>query len=465
MANRILVSVTPEESTMALLRDNALQEYMLERNNQEHLVGNIYKGQVKNIVNGIQAAFIDVGRDKNVFLYNGEEQSLSEGQGVIVQIIKDAIGSKGPRAITQISLPGRYVVFLPDAGYVGISKKISCNEERTRLQNLVEKIKPQNDGIIVRTVAENCGEEELKRDIEYLTGLWQSIKMRNSRSKVPTLLYREVDLPIRIVRDYLNEDINELIIDDKVTYQRIQELVEYSCPSHKEKICYHDKQKSIFNYYGVEQDIKNLIARRVDLACGGYLVFDKTEALSVIDVNTGSFQGESNLENTAFLTNVQAADEIARQLRLRDIGGIIIIDFIDMNNIENRNIVLQKLEEAFVGDRMKPRVLGITNLGLVEVTRRKARQGTNAALFDDCPVCSGSGIVRSPEAISVDIRRKLRESKNNRTVLLQAHPNVAEWFINNELPALGKERKVKVQAVNNMHPECFSLLDAGDIDR
>lgn len=465
MSSRILVNVTPEESRMVLVKNDLLYEYMLERNNHEHIVGNIFKGTVKNILNGIQAVFIDVGRDRNVFLYNGEEDTLSEGQSIVVQIIKDAMGSKGPRAITQISLPGRYVVFLPDADYIGISRKISCVEERARLQSLVEEMKPAGAGIIVRTVAQSCTKEELQKDIEYLNGLWQAITMRNARTKAPTLLYREVDLPIRVVRDYLNNDIDELIIDDEVTYQRVKELVEYSYPSYQGKIICHDNKKDIFSFYGVEQDIKNLVARRVNLACGGYLIFDNTEALTVIDVNTGSFRGESNLENTALVTNLQAAEEIARQIRLRDIGGIIIIDFIDMHDLENRNEILQILEESFVGDRMKPRVLGITNLGLVEVTRRKARQGTNAALFDDCPVCGGGGKVRSPEAISVDIRRQLRESKNNNAVLLQAHPKVAEWFINNELPRLSKDRKVKVQAVNDMHPECFTLLDAGDIDK
>lgn len=464
MSSRILISVTPEENMMALVKDKLLCEYMLERNNQEHLVGNIYKGRVKNIVSGIQAAFIDVGREKNVFLYNGEEENLHEGQNLLVQIVKDSIGSKGPRAITQISLPGRYVVFLPGANYIGISRKISSNEEKARLQCLVELLKPDNAGIIVRTVAQDCEEEELKKDIDYLKGLWQSLEVRSNRTKAPSLLYREVDLPIRIVRDYLNNDIDDLIVDDEITYQRIKELVSYSYPSYKGNIVFHDNKKDIFSFYNVEQEIKKLVERKVELSCGGYLVFDNTEALTVIDVNTGSFRGENNLECTALLTNIEAVYEIARQLRLRDIGGIIIIDFIDMSDLENRKKVLKSLEIAFSGDRMKPKVLGITNLGLVEVTRKKSRQGTNAALFKDCPVCGGSGIVRSPEAISVDIRRKIRKIKNSKALLLQAHPIVAQWFINNELPQLNKEKKIKVQAVNDMHPECFSLLDADNID-
>lgn len=461
MKNRILVSGTPEETSMALVMDGCLQEYVLERDNKEHIVGNIFKGRVQNLVRGIQAAFIDVDRDKNVFFYNSEQLPLSEGQPIIIQIIKDAMGSKGPRASTQLSIAGRYAVYLPHVTYIGISKNIGDEAERTRLKEIVEKSKPDNAGIIVRTVAQGSSEEELRKDIEQLAGSWRAIEARAKRTDAPALLYREVDLPIRIVRDYLNDNIDELVVDDKEVYHRMKDLIEFSYPSYKGEIVYYKQNEHIYKHFSVAEQIGKINSRKVELDCGGYLVFDYTEALTVIDVNTGSFKGESNLEETAFYTNNQAAIEIARQLRLRDIGGIIIVDFIDMSNPENRNKVKETLENALAGDKMKPRVLGITSLGLFEMTRKKTRQNTAAALFSECPVCDGSGCVRSPESISVDIRRKIREIKGSKAILIKAHPLVAEWFVAHELDNLPRDRKIKVQGVEGMHPEVFTLLDAG----
>lgn len=461
MKTRILVSATPEEVSMALVVDGCLLEYVLERENNEHIVGNIFKGKVKNLLKGIQAAFIDVGRDKNVFFYNNEKMPLSEGQAVSVQITKDAMGNKGPRATTQISLAGRYAVYLPGVSYVGISKNINDEEERNRLKNIAESMMIEDAGIIVRTVAQGCTEEELQSDIEYLAGLWRSIEVRSKRIDAPALLYREVDLPIRIVRDYLNDNIDEIIVDDKDVYSRMKELISFSCSHYKGEIKQYSNKESIFKYYNVNDQITNLNVRKVPLSCGGYLVFDYTEALTVIDVNTGSYKGESRLEDTAFFTNMQASAEIARQIRLRDIGGIIIVDFIDMAQPENKKKILDALEKALAGDKMKPRVLDITTLGLIEITRKKTRQNTAAALFASCPTCDGSGCIKSPETISVEIRRRLREIKSNKAILINAHPLVADWFVNHELDRLPRDRKVKVQAVDNMHPEVFTLLDGG----
>ena len=459
MKNRILVNATPEETSMAVVIGGSLQEYVIERDNKEHIVGNIFKGKVKNLLKGIQAAFIDVGRDKNVFYYNGDGLPLSEGQTIMVQVVKDAMGSKGPRAVTQISLAGRYVVFLPGASYIGVSRKIADADERTRLKELAEKLLPESGGLIVRTVAEGSSSEEIKKDVEYLEGLWQSIDARAARTAAPALLHREVDLPIRIVRDYLTANIDEIIIDDKSVCQRVNELISFSYPDYTGTIHYHSQKENIFKYYGFENEIENINARHVSLHCGGYLVFDYTEALTVIDVNTGSFKGAGNLEDTAFITNMEAVKEIARQIRLRDIGGIIIIDFIDMGTEENRQQILESMDTYIAGDKMKPRVLGITSLGLVEMTRKKTRQNTAAALLSECPTCHGSGYVKSPEAVSVEIRRKLRDISGGRAIIVKAHPTVAEWFSNYELPNLPRDRKVKVQAVEGMQPETFSLYD------
>ncbi len=465
MKNRILVSVTPEETSMALVEEGLLQEYLLERNNEEHIVGSIFKGRVKNVLDGLQAAFIDVGRDRNVFFYNSENMPLAEGQTMLVQIIKDSMGSKGPRASDAISLPGRYVVFLPLSNYIGISKKITDQEERARLKELVEQVRTEDMGVIVRTVAEGVGSDELAREIKRLSGLWKALEARAARASAPSLLFREVDLPVRIVRDYLNERIDELVIDDREIYQRVSELVSYIYPDYKGKIVFFELGSSIFQHYGVAGDINSLASRTVGLECGGYLVFDHTEAFTVIDVNTGRFKGADNLENTAARTNLEAVAEIARQIRLRDIGGIIIIDFIDMNDLDNQQKVLAALEEALQGDRMKPRVLGITMLGLVEMTRKKARQNTMTVMFSTCPVCNGSGMVKSPEAVAVDVCRQMRAIKHSRPLLLQAHPSVAERFIKYDLERVSRIRKIRVQAVDGMHPESFTLLDDSGVDK
>ncbi len=461
MKNRILVSVTPEETSMALMENGLLQEYFLERNNEEHIVGNIFKGRVKNVLDGLQAAFIDIGRDRNVFFYNSDKLPLSEGQTMLVQVVKDSMGSKGPRASDAISLPGRYVVFLPFSNYIGISKKIASQEERARLKELADSSRPEGMGIIVRTVAEGVSGEELKREITRLTGLWRAIEARAARTSSPSLLYREVDLPIRIVRDYLNERIDELVIDDQNAYQRACELASYIYPDYTGKMVLYETTEGIFQHYGIAGAIKELSSRTVSLACGGYLVFDHTEALTVVDVNTGRFKGAGSLEDTATRTNLEAVEEIARQIRLRDIGGIIIIDFIDMNDLDNRQKVLSALEHSLQGDRMKPRVLGLTVLGLVEMTRKKARQNTMAVMFTNCPICNGSGFVKSPEAVCVEICRQVRATKNARPLLLQAHTSVTERFIKYDLERVGMGRRIRVQALDGMHPEGFILLDDG----
>ncbi len=458
MKNKIIIDFTPEQISMAVIMNDCLTEYSIERNNNEHIVGSIFKGRVKNVLKGIQAAFIDIGYEKNVFFYNSDDISLTQGQTILVQIAKDAMGSKGPRATNQISLAGRYVVFLPQENYVGISKNIKDEQEKNRLKEMANELKPQNGGLIVRTVACNCTKEELKKDIQYLVGLWQSIKAREKICSTPCLLYKEADLPIRIVRDYLSEQIDEIIINDEQIQQRMQQLIELSYPSYQGKIIYYKQKDDIFSYYGLTNQMENINSRRVSIPCGGYIVFDHTEALSVIDINTGSYKGGDNIEDTAFLTNSQAVEEIARQLRLRDIGGIIIIDFIDMQKEENKKRILEKLELALTGDKMKPRVLGITKLGLVEMTRKKSRQNSAGAHFSQCIMCDGSGFIKSPEAVSVEVRRCIRQATSKK-LLLQAHPSIIQWFFNHEMKQLPTDKQVKLQTVDTMHPNVFNLLD------
>ena len=455
---RILISVTPEEISMALVCNERLLEYILERNNEERIVGSIFKGKVKNLAKGIEAAFIDIGREKNAFFYNSAGIDITMGQNIVVQIIKDAMGSKGPRASLQISLPGRYIVFLPEADYIGVSKNIADINERERLRNFIETIKPKDVGVIVRTVAEGVGEEELKKDFLYLQSIWNSLKKRIQIANAPCLLYREIDLPLRVMRDYLNEDIDEIIVDNKETANIIKDFIKTGYSNYKGKVTYYENNENIYSYFQIDSNIENISARKVSLKSGGYLVFDHTEALHIIDVNTGSFKGADTLEHTALDTNLEAAEEVARQIRLRDLGGIIIIDFIDMHDPIHKELVIKKLESSVLGDKMKPRVLGITHLGLVEMTRKKTRQNMATTLLVECPVCHGSGKVKSPETISVEIRRKIRTIKNSRPLILQAHPQVAEWFLTYELERVSRDKKVKVQSIENMHPETYTLL-------
>ncbi len=476
MKKSIIANVMPEETRVAVLEDSQLMEISVERSDSGHLVGNIYKGKVKNVLPGMQAAFVDIGRDKNAFLYMGDAgrqaacRHLTVGQDILVQIAKDAMGDKGPRATISLTLPGRYIVLMPTVDYIGISRRIEEETERERLRQLAEKIRPAGMGVIVRTVAAGKSQEELINDMAYLTNMWSSLSARAKRIQAPALIYRDADLVVRIVRDYLTCDVTEFIIDSQEAYARVVDLLNYTSPELAGCVRLYEQQASgldndLFSRFNIEAKLESLRNRRVELACGGYLVIDNTEALTVIDVNTGKFIGNINLSETVFQTNMEAAAEIARQLRLRDIGGIIIIDFIDMAKAEQRSAVLAALELELKKDRTKSNVLGITSLGLVEMTRKKARQNINGMLYDQCPCCLGRGRIKSPATVVIDIKRELRKlNKRPRTggrLLIQVHPQVAD-FLNRqgELKRLEQEtaRTLAVEASQTMNPEMFSLL-------
>ena len=476
MKQKILVTTDPEETRMAVLEDGVLCEVAVERAETGHIVGNIYKGRIKNVLPGMQAAFIDIGKEKNAFLYVGDifphiptrmgplDDVLTSGQDIMIQIVKDALGAKGPRATTHLTLPGRYVVLMPTVDYIGISRRIESSAERERLRELAEKVRPPGTGVIVRTVAEGKSEEDLARDLQYLFTLWNSIAARSKRTKAPSALYRDVDLVIRVVRDFLTSDLEELIIDNRDAYNRVVELLSYHSPELASRVtCYEGND--LFSLHQVEKQFTQLEKRQVWLDCGGYLIFDRTEALTVIDVNTGKFVGRTNLEDTVFLTNLEAAAEIARQLRLRDIGGIIIIDFIDMNNEEHKKAVLTALEEGLKKDRTKTNVVGLTGLGLVEMTRKKSRQNLDSMLYAQCPCCEGRGRVQSPSTVSIGIRRQLRRlaqaGRPAAGFLVQTHPQVAEVLT---APAEWKKLQqelaitIKVEPSPALHPETYSIL-------
>lgn len=412
MRREILMKVEGNETQVVVVEDGLLVELYVERDDDQRVVGNIYKGTVKNILPGMQAAFVDIGLEKNAFLYVGDAlaemsgdlslettipiQSLfKEGQEIVVQIAKEPVGTKGARVTTQITLPGRYLVLLPNADNVAISRRIQDEGERVRLLELATKIKPVEMGLIIRTVGEGATMEELRRDMEHLMRIWQEIEERRTNNQAERLLYKDLDLPQRILRDIFSEDINRLMVNSRTLYNQVTEFVQWMAPRLKSKV-FICNMEELFDKYSVEHEMRQALDRKVWLKNGSYLIFDHAEALTVIDVNTGKYVGSKDLVDTVFRTNIEAAREIARQLRIRNIGGIIIIDFIDMNEPSHKSKVLEAFAEALQQDRVRTHVLGITALGLVEITRKKVRQSLDSTLERSCPYCHGKGRVRAP---------------------------------------------------------------------
>ncbi|MHB8170628.1 MAG: Rne/Rng family ribonuclease [Thermincolia bacterium] len=453
MLKDIIVNVTEEETKVGVLEDKVLVELYIERSLNQRLVGNIYKGKVENVLPGMQAAFVDIGLDKNAFLYveeaipnrapgdHGEEELnmpkltindvVKRGQDIMVQIIKEPIGTKGPRVTTHITLPGRFLVLMPTVDYVGISRRIDEEEERERLRFMAEKLKPEGMGVIVRTVAEGTTEEDFQQDMHLLAKLWKKIQSRAAHGPVPNIIHKDLELVQRILRDLFTEDIDRLVIDSRYDYEKVLELLDLVAPPLKAKV-HLCEGKNVFEEYELELELDKILKRKVWLKCGGYIVIDQTEALTAIDVNTGKFVGTSNLADTVLHTNLDAAVEIARQLRLRNIGGIIIIDFIDMVSEDDRLKVLAALEEEIKKDKTKTNILGITQLGLVEMTRKKVRQGIENVLQKTCPYCDGKGKVFSEETMSIQVKNRVYEMAQRTTaeaIMVEVHPSVASLLI------------------------------------
>ena len=465
MPQQIIISSAPEEVRMGLLDNGILQEFLVERAMSAHLVGSIFLGRVSNVVKGIQAAFIDIGLAQNAFLYLGESKDLTEGASVMIQITKDPRGTKGPTASREITFPGHYAVLFPFADYIGISRKITDETERNRLHAVAETYKPEGMGIVLRTEAAGMDPEVLKEDIEGLVAEWNIVAARAKLSKAPSFLHRELDLSVRMVRDYLTKDVKEIVTDNPVTFQRIRSLLSRMKGTEETVLRLWEGSEDVFSAFGLGETLASMADRRVELPGGGYLIIDHTEAMTVIDVNSGSYSGKNSLEDTIMEINRKAAREIAHQLRLRDIGGIIVVDFIDMHSEENRQEVLSVLEAAFVGDKMRPRVQDITVLNLVEITRKKSRQNLEAILYEDCPVCSGSGRVQSKEAIALEIKRRIRgllkKQGSAKEILVTAHPLEAEYLQQNVLKDWNRELSchIVIEADPSLHVEAFMILD------
>jgi len=493
MNREILVNVNPDETRVALVEDGSVVEFYLERPTSHKTVGNIYLGKVTNVLPGMQAAFVDIGEDKNAFLYvddaslppelQGERAHkptgrrkrtindlVKPGQSILVQVTKEAMGTKGSRVTRHITLPGRYLVLMPTVNYVGVSKRIVDEQERQRLRQLAKDIKPENMGIIIRTVAEAKTREEIERDLQFGLRLWEKIKAEAKLKQAPALVHEDLDLVARMVRDELNEKTAKMIIDDGPTYARVLDLLEAVSPEMKDRVVYYrDKDVPLFSLYGVDAAIERALQRQVGLKSGGYIVIDKTEALTVIDVNTGRYVGTKNLSDTVLRTNLEACDEICKQLRLRDIGGIIVIDFIDMDNPEDKAMVLSELEEHLRRDHTKTVVVGLTGLGLVEMTRKKARQSLDAMLTRMCPYCGGKGTVMSEEAVASRIRREIRTLLRNTSceaVLVEVSPGVASYLIGpggSNLKDLEKEtgRSIFIRGSEDLHIEDMNVKALG----
>jgi len=468
------------------LEKGKLVELDIERPLQYRVVGNLYKGIVANVLPGMQAAFIDIGLEKNAFLYVDDvftdeseespppsratiEKLLRVGEEIMVQVIKEPFGSKGARVTGQITIPGRYLVLVPGADYIGVSRRIESQTERERLRREVEKLKPGELGLIVRTVAEGVDNEVMEQDLQFLVQLWNRILTRFQQKTAPAILYQDLSLTCRIARDLFVEEFSSFLVDDEHEYDKVREIVDYISPHLKSKVKLYKEKEPIFERYGVEKEIEKALSRQVWLKSGGYLVFDETEALTVVDVNTGRYIGRRNLADTILKTNLEAAEEIARQVRLRDIGGIIIIDFIDMSVEDHRRKVIDKLNASIKNDRTKTYVLGLTNLGLVEMTRKKVRQDLSEYLQQSCPYCSGSGKVLTPLVVSTRIESEMKsqlQQEKSEAVLVEMHHEVAAIIIGTggvNLKKLEEElsRRIFIRGAEDVHIEKYRIVARG----
>jgi ribonuclease G len=456
MNSEILVNITPQETRVAVIEQGAVQELHIERTSSRGIVGNIYNGRVIRVLPGMQSAFVDIGLDRAAFLHladiwrlrQGEdagkpiERLLHEGKNIVVQVIKDSIGTKGARLSTQVSIAGRMLVYLPQVSHIGISQRIEDETERKSLrEKLRHLVTPgEKGGFIIRTMAEAASEHDLQTDIEYLHKLWRDINEK-SFSDQPGLLYQDLNLSSRVLRDFINDDTARILVDSRETFQKMTSFAEIYMANVKERIDHYAGERPLFDLYGVEDEIEKALARRVNLKSGGYLIIDQTEALTTIDVNTGGFVGIRSFDDTIFKTNLEAAQVIARQLRLRNLGGIIIIDFIDMENAEHKSAVLTEFKKSLTKDRTHMTVNGFTALGLVEMTRKRTRESLAHIVCELCPTCQGRAKVRTAQTMCYEILRELlRESRqfDAREFRILASQQVIDLFLDEESQSLAQ---------------------------
>ncbi len=489
MSEELLINVTPQETRVAFIENGMLQEVHVERARRRGLVGNVYYGRVSRVLPGMQAAFLDIGLERTAFLHasdivqpheegggndavrhNGGNitELLREGEMVLVQVVKDPIGTKGARLTTQISIPSRYLVYMPGADHIGVSQKIEDEAERQRLKDCVRRFMGEFDpgGYIVRTVAEGVSEEAIHADMRFLQKLWDAIKEKMKNNGDVGLMHEDLPLVMRTMRDLVGTEFERVRIDSRETYQKVHRFAEKFIPDLVERIEYYPGERPIFDLYGVEDEIQKALERKVQLKSGGYLIIDQTEAMTTIDVNTGAFVGHRNLEETIFKTNLEATQAIIRQLRLRNLGGIIIIDFIDMFDPEHRRQVLRALEKGLERDHCKTQISEVSSLGLVQMTRKRTRESLEQVLCEPCPTCGGRGTLKTAETVCYEIFREiLREARqyDAERLLVLASPEVVDLLVDEESTSvaelqefIGKE--IQLQAETQYTQEQYDVV-------
>jgi len=490
MSKEIIINVSTRETRMALIDGGKLVELHMER--EERVAGSVYKCRVANVLPGMDAAFVDIGLERNAFLYAGDvlpeageefpaakkevqrsvniKDLLKVGQELVVQVVKAPRGTKGARVSTRISLPGRYLVLMPEADNIGISRKIEDAQERDRLKKIADKIKPANCGMIVRTEAEGRGDRELRADVEFLSRMMSQIQEKSKVTSAPGLVHQDLSLVFKTIRDVFGASIQRMFIDSQTEYQKALEVVQLLAPKLRSRLTLYDDPEPIFEHFSIENEIDRLLKRKVWLKSGGHITIDETEALTTIDVNTGKFIGSTSLSDTILKTNLDAAQEIARQLRLRDIGGIIIIDFIDMTGARDRSHVVNALDRALKKDRTRTKISNISPLGLIEMTRKRTGETISELISEACPYCQGRGSILSPESISINVERELAHKaaqEDDEAFLITVHPEVAEFLIGPRGETIKEierqiRRAVYVRSVHDHHIEKYEI-QPGDL--
>ena len=484
MSDELLINVTPQETRVATIENGMLQEVIIERASKRGLVGNIYKGKVCRVLPGMQAAFLDIGLERTAFLHlsdivtpedkktEGVELSIGEvlkdGQDLLVQVVKDPMGTKGARLTTHITIPARYLVYMPNSSHIGISQKLEGDEERERLKGIIKSFLPEfnGGGYIVRTVAEGITEKAVHGDMIFLQKLWESIQENNKEVKSCSLVYEDLPLAMRVMRDIADCNIDAIRIDSRETFNKVLKFANKFIPELAPGIEYYPGERPIFDLYGVEDEIQRALQSKIKLKSGGYLIIDQTEAMTTVDINTGGYVGNRNLEETIFKTNLEATQAIVRQLRLRNLGGIIIIDFIDMKDAEHRRQVLRSFEKALERDHAKTCITEVSNLGLIEMTRKRTRESLEHILCEACPVCNGKGTVKTVETVAFEIFREIiREARQFDTekLLVLTSKKVGDYLMDEESSSIAEleefmQRSISLQIDNEYNQEQYDVV-------
>ncbi|HWS40710.1 MAG TPA: ribonuclease G [Arenimonas sp.] len=487
----LLINVTPRETRVALVENGLLQELQIERSSKRGVLGNIYKGRVQRVMPGMQAAFVDIGLERTAFLHANDISQLNsqpiapesgitenkpqplitslvhEGQEVIVQVIKDPIGSKGARLTTEISIPSRYLVMLHDSQFIGVSSRIENEDERQRLKLLLQSLAANSgSGYIIRTNAEGVDESFIAQDVAYLKRAIGLLNQRKNTTKVGECIYDDLSLPMRAVRDMLHANVANVLIDSRETFEKVQQFAQQLMPDLAGRIQYYSGSRPIFDSYSIEDEISRALNKEVPLKSGGYLVFDQTEAMTSVDINTGSFLGQKNLEETAYRTNLEAAQTVARQLRLRNLGGIIVIDFIDMQDDEHKRQVLRTLEKGLANDNVKTTVYDFSPLGLVEMTRKRTIDSLQRQLCEPCPVCMGRGYLKTAETVIYEIFREVTRAVRQFEaikVMVMASPQVVAKITEEESASVAEleefiNKEIRFQADEQYAQDQFDVV-------